>query len=128
MPRVGFQLTTPAFERAKTVPALDSAATVIGSHLITNRKMYLREITTRRPRRKWNPESHNKTGKKVSRLVQKNCLSREEKQSRSEHSCRNLTTSPAKAIQFLTDNAYLRKCYSNYRNVVLNQILRSLKF
>jgi hypothetical protein len=32
MPRVGFELTIPAFERAKTVHALD-AATVIGKNL-----------------------------------------------------------------------------------------------
>jgi hypothetical protein len=31
MPRVGFESTTPVFERAKTVHALDRAATVIGS-------------------------------------------------------------------------------------------------
>jgi hypothetical protein len=31
MPRVGFDPTIPAFERAKTVHALDRAATVIGS-------------------------------------------------------------------------------------------------
>jgi hypothetical protein len=30
MPRVGFESMTPVFERAKTVHALDSAATVIG--------------------------------------------------------------------------------------------------
>jgi hypothetical protein len=30
MPRVGLELTIPAFERAKTVYALDRAATVIG--------------------------------------------------------------------------------------------------
>jgi hypothetical protein len=30
MPRVGFELTTPVFERAKTVHALDRATTVIG--------------------------------------------------------------------------------------------------
>jgi hypothetical protein len=30
MPRVGFDPTIPVFERAKTVRALDSAATVIG--------------------------------------------------------------------------------------------------
>jgi hypothetical protein len=30
MPRVGFEPTIPAFERAKTVHALDRAATVIG--------------------------------------------------------------------------------------------------
>jgi hypothetical protein len=31
MPRVGFEPTIPAFERAKTVHALDCAATVIGA-------------------------------------------------------------------------------------------------
>jgi hypothetical protein len=31
MPRVGFELTIPAFERAKTVHALDHTATVIGN-------------------------------------------------------------------------------------------------
>jgi hypothetical protein len=31
MPRVGFELTTPVFERAKTVHALERAATAIGS-------------------------------------------------------------------------------------------------
>jgi hypothetical protein len=30
MPRVGFELTIPVFEREKTVHALDRAATVIG--------------------------------------------------------------------------------------------------
>jgi hypothetical protein len=30
MPQVGFEPTTPVLERAKTVHALDSAATVIG--------------------------------------------------------------------------------------------------
>jgi hypothetical protein len=30
MPRVGFEPTIPVFERAKTVHALDRAATVIG--------------------------------------------------------------------------------------------------
>jgi hypothetical protein len=30
MPRIGFELTNPAFERAKTVHALDRSATVIG--------------------------------------------------------------------------------------------------
>jgi hypothetical protein len=35
--RVGFEPTIPAFERAKTVLALDRAATVIGiSNLFTN--------------------------------------------------------------------------------------------
>jgi hypothetical protein len=34
MPRVGFELTIPVFERAKTVNALDRAATVIGSRNI----------------------------------------------------------------------------------------------
>jgi hypothetical protein len=31
MPEVGFEPTTPVLERAKTVHALDRAATVIGS-------------------------------------------------------------------------------------------------
>jgi hypothetical protein len=34
MPRVGFESTIPAFERAKTVHALDRAATVIGRRQI----------------------------------------------------------------------------------------------
>jgi hypothetical protein len=33
MPRVVFEPTIPAFERAKTVHALDREATVIGNHL-----------------------------------------------------------------------------------------------
>jgi hypothetical protein len=33
MPQVGFELMIPVFERAKTVHALDRAATVIGVHL-----------------------------------------------------------------------------------------------
>jgi hypothetical protein len=32
MPRVGFELTIPGFERAKTVHALDHATIVIGSN------------------------------------------------------------------------------------------------
>jgi hypothetical protein len=32
MPRVGFEATIPAFERAKTGHALDRAATVISKH------------------------------------------------------------------------------------------------
>jgi hypothetical protein len=32
MPRVGFESTIPAFKRAKTVHALDRAATVIALH------------------------------------------------------------------------------------------------
>jgi hypothetical protein len=34
MPWVGFELTIPVFERAKTVHALDSAATVIGKQYL----------------------------------------------------------------------------------------------
>jgi hypothetical protein len=34
IPLVGFEPTIPAFERAKTVHALDRAATVIGPHLV----------------------------------------------------------------------------------------------
>jgi hypothetical protein len=33
MPRVGFELTIPAFEKAKRVHALYRAATVVGSHV-----------------------------------------------------------------------------------------------
>jgi hypothetical protein len=35
MPGVGFKPTTPVFEWAKTVHALDRAATVFGAQLIT---------------------------------------------------------------------------------------------
>jgi hypothetical protein len=34
MPCVGFELTIPAFERAKTVHAVDRAATVIGMYAL----------------------------------------------------------------------------------------------
>jgi hypothetical protein len=37
MPRVGFEPTILAFERTKTVHALDSVVTVIGSRLHTTR-------------------------------------------------------------------------------------------
>jgi hypothetical protein len=36
MPLVGFEPTIPVFERAKTVHALDHAATVVSSHLVTS--------------------------------------------------------------------------------------------
>jgi hypothetical protein len=39
MPRVGFESTIPVFERAKTVHALDRAATVIGHTCILKRVM-----------------------------------------------------------------------------------------
>jgi hypothetical protein len=43
MPRVGFEPKIPAFERAKTVHALDRAATVIGiKH--TDRKKFQMKI------------------------------------------------------------------------------------
>jgi hypothetical protein len=35
MPRVGFEPTTPVFERATTVHASDRAASVIGIHYIS---------------------------------------------------------------------------------------------
>jgi hypothetical protein len=35
MPRAGFELTIPVFERAKSVHALDRAVTVIGSPMYT---------------------------------------------------------------------------------------------
>jgi hypothetical protein len=41
MPRVGFEHTTPAFERAKTVHVLDRAATVIGCDDGTLVKIFL---------------------------------------------------------------------------------------
>jgi hypothetical protein len=34
MPRVGFEPTIPAFERPKTIHALDRAATVIGDQIV----------------------------------------------------------------------------------------------
>jgi uncharacterized membrane protein len=34
MPQAGFEPTIPVFERAKTVHALDGAATVIGLHTL----------------------------------------------------------------------------------------------
>jgi hypothetical protein len=37
---VGFEATTPAFERAKTVHALDYVAIVIGVKTYNNYKMY----------------------------------------------------------------------------------------
>jgi hypothetical protein len=36
MPRVGLEVTTPVFERAKTVHALDRAATEIGTDISRN--------------------------------------------------------------------------------------------
>jgi hypothetical protein len=38
MPRVGFESTIPVLERAKTVHALDRAATVIGSTVFILRR------------------------------------------------------------------------------------------
>jgi hypothetical protein len=40
MSQVGFEPTIPAFERAKTVYALDRAATVIDSLSVYRRKIY----------------------------------------------------------------------------------------
>jgi hypothetical protein len=40
MPRMGFQLTTPVFERAKTVHAFDRAATVIGTRNAFSHSVY----------------------------------------------------------------------------------------
>jgi hypothetical protein len=39
MPRVGFEPTIPMFERAKTVHALDRAATVIGYYSVLGIKI-----------------------------------------------------------------------------------------
>jgi hypothetical protein len=47
MPRVGFELTIPAFERAKTVLALNCAATVIGSYAhITSSKPLKKQLSS----------------------------------------------------------------------------------
>jgi hypothetical protein len=45
MPRVEFEPTTPIFERAKAVHALDRAATVIGHFVITVSIMASESIT-----------------------------------------------------------------------------------
>jgi hypothetical protein len=47
MPRVGFEHTIPVFERAKTVHALYSAATVIGLSLIHKVKCKAISVTAR---------------------------------------------------------------------------------
>jgi hypothetical protein len=44
MHRVGFEPTTPVFERAKTVHALDRAATVIGEENAYNTKFLWENI------------------------------------------------------------------------------------
>jgi hypothetical protein len=44
MPQVGFEHTTPVFERAKTVHTLDRAATVIGTHKLTKDKSWRQNI------------------------------------------------------------------------------------
>jgi hypothetical protein len=41
MPREGFEPMTPVFEQAKTVHALDRAATVIGGYRPTHTKLML---------------------------------------------------------------------------------------
>jgi hypothetical protein len=46
MPEVGFESTIPVFERAKTVHALDGAATVIVKLLITCRFLKLGATST----------------------------------------------------------------------------------
>jgi hypothetical protein len=46
MSRVGFETTTPAFERAKRVHALDRATTVIGSQSIDYSKNLRRNFLT----------------------------------------------------------------------------------
>jgi hypothetical protein len=52
MPGVGFESTVPAFERAKTVHALNRAATVIGIstrlHGVVSQKIVLFIVTTTR--------------------------------------------------------------------------------
>jgi hypothetical protein len=44
MPWVGFEPTIPVFERAKTIHALDRAATVIGAMWISAAEMSKRNI------------------------------------------------------------------------------------
>jgi hypothetical protein len=46
MHRVGFELTIPAFERAKTVHALDRAATVVGFFANNKLKFTSRNVTS----------------------------------------------------------------------------------
>jgi hypothetical protein len=46
MPRVGFEPTTPVFERAKTVHALNRSATVIGNDRLELLNM---DYTTHKP-------------------------------------------------------------------------------
>jgi hypothetical protein len=41
MPRVGFELTTPVSERAKTVHAIDRAATVFDSERLQKEKYHI---------------------------------------------------------------------------------------
>jgi hypothetical protein len=48
MPPVGFELTFPVFELAKTVHALDRAATVIGERLMKLHDSYFPPNNTRR--------------------------------------------------------------------------------
>jgi hypothetical protein len=43
MPQVGFEPTIPVFQRAKTVHALDRAATVIGKW-VTRQEIYTKKI------------------------------------------------------------------------------------
>jgi hypothetical protein len=46
MPLVGLELTTPVFERAKTVHALDCTATVIGYHKTIENSLMTMYVTT----------------------------------------------------------------------------------
>jgi hypothetical protein len=51
MPSVGFEPPTPAFEQAKTVHALDRAATMIGMTLYVHKEIQVAGCRKRRP--KW---------------------------------------------------------------------------
>jgi hypothetical protein len=53
--RVGFEPTTPVFERAKTVHALDRSAIVIGLQRCQYRKLYIVEL--------WEENKLKRTGK-----------------------------------------------------------------
>jgi hypothetical protein len=70
MPRVGFEIMTPVFERGKRGHALDCAATVIGG-LILYTKKKLRGLS---PQRKlYRPSNRRLSAKLVSTLADRDC-------------------------------------------------------
>jgi membrane glycosyltransferase len=50
MPRVGSEPTTPVFERAKAIHALDRAATVIGAMNYVTCKLWLSHVNAHYPK------------------------------------------------------------------------------